>query len=78
MSSGIVTLDADGRVALTPDQRRSLGVAAGDMVEFWVAEDRLVLRRCAAAAEDKMAGQGSECRARDQISRLAAPTASLR
>lgn len=50
MGRQIVILDSSGRVVLPAEVQRGAGLATGDLVEFFAADDHLVLRRWTAPA----------------------------
>jgi bifunctional DNA-binding transcriptional regulator/antitoxin component of YhaV-PrlF toxin-antitoxin module len=55
LQSRTVTLDPEGRLSLASADRLRLGLGPGDLVEFFLADGHLVLRRadreaCAAAS----------------------------
>lgn len=50
MISRTVTLDQEGRLELAFADRQQLGLGPGDHVEFFLADDHLVLRKTGRAA----------------------------
>lgn len=45
MTTRIISLDSEGRLKIPAHSRTQLGIGPGDLVEFLVGEDRLILRK---------------------------------
>jgi len=45
MTTRIISLDSEGRLEIPAHSRTQLGIGPGDLVEFLVSEDGLILRK---------------------------------